>query len=70
MSVAEIKKQIVELSPDDRRELAALITHLNRKDSPEFLDEMDRRIDRAVAGEKFTREDLQRTDRDLSAKGK
>ena len=70
MSVAELKKQIVELNPDDRRELAALITCLNRKDSPEFLDEMDRRLDRISNGEKFAKDDLQRVDRELNEKGK
>lgn len=70
MSVTELKKQIVEMNPDDRRELAALITHLNRKDSPEFLDEMDRRLDRIEGAKKITKEDLLRTDRELSEKGK
>ena len=68
MSVTELKEQIIALSPDDRRELAALITHLNRKDSPEFLEEMDRRLD-SVAAKKFTRDDLQQTHRELSEKG-
>ena len=69
MSVAELKEQIVALSPDERRELAALITHLNRKDSPEFLAEMDRRLD-GLSERKYIAEDLQRKHRELNEQGK
>jgi len=70
MSLAEIKEQIAELTPDERLELAALIVHLSRVDDPDYQQELDRRLDRMAAGKKFTERDVEQLHRDLTARGK
>ena len=50
MSVIELKEQIAALKSEDRRELAALISDLDRKEN---------RPARMVASEKFKKDDLQ-----------
>ncbi len=70
MSLAEIKEQIAELTPEERLEIAALIAHLNRADDPEDRQELDRRLDRMARGEKFTQQEIEKLHQDLSAQGK
>ena len=70
MSLAEIKEQIAQLTPEERLELAALIVHLSRVDDPDYQQELDRRLDRMAQGKKFTEQDVEKLHRDLTARGK
>jgi hypothetical protein len=58
MSFAEVKESIVEMSAEERLEVAALIAHLNRADDPEYQSELDRRMAAMDAGEKFSGQSL------------
>jgi hypothetical protein len=69
VSFAEIKDQIAGLTVEERLELAALITHLNRADDPEYRSELDRRAAAMDAGKKSTLDELERRHRRLAANG-
>ncbi len=69
MSLAEIKDHIAELSVEDRLEVTAWITHLNRRDDPQYQTELDRRRSAMKAGRKSTQHDLERLHHKLLAKG-
>jgi hypothetical protein len=70
VSITELKSQIAELNVEDRLELAALITHLNRKDDPEYQAELSRRMGAMKEGKKVRQTDLERLHRDLDAQGR
>jgi hypothetical protein len=61
MSFAEVKESIVEMSAEQRLEVAALIAHLNRADDPEYQSELDRRMAAMDAGEKFSGQSLKKS---------
>ncbi|MBM3838541.1 MAG: hypothetical protein FJ398_11360 [Verrucomicrobia bacterium] len=61
MSLVEIKERIVQLTPDERLELAGLIAHLNQSESRDYQAELDRRLDTLENGKRFTEQDLQRS---------
>ncbi|MBI4471414.1 MAG: hypothetical protein HY646_02025 [Acidobacteria bacterium] len=69
MSLAEIKEQIAELSPEERLEVAALIAHLNRAQDPVHQEELGRRLDRMARGQQFTAAEVEKLHRELSAQG-
>jgi hypothetical protein len=69
MSFAQIKEQLAELTREQRLELAALLTHLNRKDDPEFQVELERRMAEMDAGKKISQTDLEQLHKDLIARG-
>ena len=52
MGLAEVKASIVEMSVEQRLEIAALIAHLNRAEDPEYQAELDRRMSAMDAGHK------------------
>ena len=52
MSFAEVKERVAEMSAEERLEVAALITHLNRADDSEYQAELDRRMTAMDAGRK------------------
>jgi hypothetical protein len=54
MSMTEIKEHITALTADERAELAALISYLNRRDDPEHHAELARRLDEMEAGQKIS----------------
>lgn len=69
MSLAELKKESVSLSAEEKRELAEFLQALiepqqaaRRQCVSALMREMD-------AGRKFSRADFERTDRELSAAG-
>jgi hypothetical protein len=70
MSFAELKEKVYGLSEDERLELQALLIHLDCKDDPAYKAEMSRRMAEMDAGKKHTKEDLERVNRELLAKGR
>jgi len=69
MSLAEIKDHIGALSAEDRLEVAAWIAYLNRATDPSYQSDLDARMSRMDAGQKFIQEDLMRVHTELNAKG-
>lgn len=69
MSFAEIKEQLAELTREQRLELAALLTHLNRKDDSEYQAELESRMAEMDSGKKHLKADLEQLHKDLIAKG-
>ena len=45
MSMAELMREVAELSPERQNELAAFLLHLRLKRDPGWRDELTRRID-------------------------
>ena len=70
MSLAEIKEQIAELTPEERLEIAALIVHLTQASDPEYRAELDRRMAAMDAGKKYTEQDVLRLHEKLSQQGR
>jgi len=69
MSFAELKRQVPRLTRKQRRELYDLLAEAARADGSEWIKELDRRMERMDAGQKFTAEDLQRRHAELVARG-
>ena len=70
MSVAEVKASIVEMSVEERLEIAALIAHLNRADDPEYQAKIDRRMAAMDAGRKTDLAALEHLHEDLKQQGR
>jgi hypothetical protein len=70
MSFAELKEQVRMLSAEQRLELAHLLAIINLENDPEFLKEMDRRLDEMAAGKKVTQEEVERIHQELLAQGR
>ena len=70
MSFAELKQAVDELSPDQRLELAEYLRWRNRKDDPEWQDELGRRLDRSLSGHGHSEAELQQLHDKLSAEGR
>jgi len=70
MSMVEVKETIVEMSAEERLEIAALIAHLNRADAPEYQEEMNRRMSAMDAGKKASASDFDRRHKDLLKEGR
>jgi hypothetical protein len=70
MSMVEVKETITEMTAEERLEIAALIAHLNRADSPEYQNEMDRRMSGMDAGKKISSKDFVRSHDDLLKQGR
>jgi hypothetical protein len=70
MSFADVKEEVATMSREERLDLAAWIVHLNRKDDPEWLAEIDRRMAAMDAGKKVTQEEVERMHRELVAQGR
>ncbi|HEV2331084.1 MAG TPA: hypothetical protein VGY56_20060 [Verrucomicrobiae bacterium] len=68
--MVEVKETIAEMTAEERLEIAALIAHLNRADSPEYQDEMDRRMSGMDAGNKIPSKDFVRNHEELLKKGR
>ena len=60
MSFAEVKESVVEMSAEERLELAALIAHLNRADDSEYQAELDKRMSAMDAGRKTSAQGLKK----------
>ncbi len=70
MSLAEIKECIEALSVEDRLEIAAWIAYLNRATDPSYQADLDARMSRMDAGQKYAEADLARIHAELNAKGR
>jgi len=67
MSVSEIKDRVVELSADEKLELAAWLKHQLQKDSPEFLEDLRRGIAEMEAGKFVKQAEVERMHREALA---
>ena len=54
MSATEVIQEIQKLTPAERREVHAYLTHQIRADDPVWQNELARRIDEARAGHALT----------------
>jgi hypothetical protein len=70
MSFSEIKAGVAALNVEERLELAALISHLNRAEDPVWQAELDRRLESMESGRKHGQGDLQRRHQELSGQGR
>ncbi len=69
MSLAELKKEAAELTPDEKRELAEFLRGELESKIPERNARVSALMREMDAGRKFGRADFERADRDLSAAG-
>ncbi len=70
MSVAELKKAVDELEPEQRLELAEYIRWRTTKDDPDWQREMARRLNRSLSGAGHSRDELLQLHDRLNAEGK
>ena len=70
MSLAELKTEISRSTPEERLELAAFLTHLNRASDDSWLIELDTRLLQMESGKKSNQEELENLNRQLSAMGR
>jgi len=68
--MAELKEQIAALSTEERWELAALISTLNRRDDVAYQTDLAQRLDDMAAGKKASQTDLERLHERLIAEGR
>jgi hypothetical protein len=60
MSVQEIKNGIVQLTPEERFDLAVFLQHLTQKDDPDHQRELDEANDRITSGHGISLEELRK----------
>ena len=60
MSLAELKRNVVELPEQERRELAAFLLQVGRERNPAWRDEMARRMTDMDAGKKIGQAEFER----------
>ena len=70
MSVAELKQAVDELTPDERLDLAEYLRWRTRKDDPQWQAELGSRLDRSLAGQGHSDEELQQLHDRLSSEGR
>lgn len=70
MSFAEIRDEVAKLSREERLNLEAYLMAMAQQDDPEYLAELDRRMERMDRGEKVTAAELQAMHQKLIAEGR
>ncbi len=70
MSLAEVKASVVEMSVEERLEVAALIAHLNRAEDPAYQAELERRMTAMDAGRKTSAIALKAVHDELANRGR
>ena len=70
MSLAEVKASVTAMSVEERLEVAALITHLNRTEDPGYQAELDRRMSAMDSGRKTDATGLKKVHDGLAAQGR
>lgn len=70
MSVAELKKAVDELDPEQRLELAEYIRWRTTKDDPDWQRELARRLNNSLAGSGHSRDELLQLHDRLNAEGR
>jgi hypothetical protein len=58
MSVAELKRAVDGLSPDERLELADYLRRRAKQDDPQWEAELGKRLDRCLEGKGHSAEEL------------
>ncbi len=58
MSVAELKRAVDRLSPDERLELAEYLRRRSKEDNPQWEAELAKRLDRCLEGKGHSAEEL------------
>lgn len=69
MSLAELKKESVSLSAEEKLELAAFLQAQLEPQGTRRRERVSALMSEMDAGRKFSRADFERTDRELSAAG-
>ena len=70
MSVAEIRTEVAKMSREERLDLEAYLMFLARQEDPEYLAELDRRMERMERGEKVTAAEFEAMHQKLVAEGR
>jgi hypothetical protein len=70
MSVAEVKASVAGMTAEERLEIAALIAHLNRAESPEYRTELDRRMAAMDLGRKVSSDQVENAHEELCRQGR
>jgi len=70
MSVAEIKRAVQDLSPDERLDVSHFLRQLALQDDPEWAAELARRLDRSAQGKGHSEAELLAIHQRLIAEGK
>ena len=70
MSVAELKRVVDDLSPDERLELADYLRSRSKRDDPQWEAELGRRLDRCLKGRGHPAEELFAMHDRLSSEGR
>jgi hypothetical protein len=70
MSLAEIRNEVAKLSREERLDLEAYLMFLAQQDDPDYLAELDRRVERMDRGEKVTAAEFEAMHRKLVAEGR
>jgi hypothetical protein len=70
MSFAELKEKVAEMTDEQRLELAAVLAFHRRRNDPEHLAELDRRMKAMDNGKKVPQEEIERKHRELLAQGR
>jgi len=60
MSIAEVKREVMEMPETERRELSAFLLQLGRERNEAWQQEMSRRMHDMDAGKKVTQEEFER----------
>ena len=60
MSVAEMKREVMELPETERRELSAFLLQLGRERNEDWQQESSRRMREMDAGKKVTQQEFER----------
>jgi hypothetical protein len=70
MSVAELKEQLAELSPEERSQIIAFLAEMEHPDEAAYHAELDRRMKAMDAGEKIYGDEVERLHEKLKAEGR
>ena len=70
MSLAEIRNEVAKLSREERLNLEAYLIFLSQQDDPEYLAELDRRMERMDRGEKVSAAEFEAMHQKLVAEGR
>jgi len=70
MSLAEIRNEVAKLSREERLDLEAYLMFLAQQDDPDYLAELDRRVERMDRGEKVTAAEFEAMHQKLVAEGR
>jgi hypothetical protein len=69
MSLAEIKREIKSMSPEERDELAVYLKYIELQNDPAFREQLAESMVRMDRGEKISREEVLRVHEEKLARG-